>query len=265
MRRREAIVATATVTTGILAGCLDGVTSANEGDEEGQEQGRTVIVSDAGDVDGEPDLAILRVDVESMADNVQNARTELARGAEELTDALVAYGIDEENITTERYRISKRIDRRRMEEAGVRPDDPEAAEEYTYYRGTHSFSVEIANVDEVGDVIDVAATSGADEIGRVTYTLSEEKQAELREEAMRNALQDARAEAEVIADEIGAEVVEATIVDASDAQVSPVRMDAGDVALEPAATPSPDAEPPTDIGPGEVTVTAHVDVRYEIE
>lgn len=260
MRRREAIVATTTATVGLLAGCLGGTAT-----DDGDESGRTVIVSDTGEVDGDPDLAILRVDVESTAGDVQQVRTELARDAEELTEALVAFGIDEDNITTRRYRIYERIDRRRMEEEGVRPDDQEAIEEYTYYRGTHSFSVEIEAVEAVGEVIDVAAESGVDEIGRVTYTLSAEKREQLRDEAIREALQGARSEAEVIADEIGADVVEATIVDASEAQVSPVRMDAGDVAPEPAATPTPDAEPPTQIVPGDVTVTADVDVRYEIE
>lgn len=262
MRRREAITATGAAVAAALAGCLGDDTPGADGDEANE---RTVIVSESGEVDGDPDLAVLQFGVEATADTAREARDELARGAEELTEALYEYGIDEENVTTRRYRIRERIDRRAMEEDGVRPDDPEAEEEYVYYQGTHSFSVELEDIEAVGEVIDLAVEAGADEVGRVTYTLTDEKRAELREEALREALDDARTEAGVIADEVDADVVEATVVDASDGRVSPVRRDVSLDAAEPAGTPTPEAEPATAIEPGEVTVTAGVDVRYEIE
>jgi len=283
MRRRETLVATGTAVATALAGCLGtndetGTNSidANDGGEASQDganstvvdengASRTVIVSASGEVDGEPDLAVLHVGIESVADSAGVARDELASGAEDLTNALREYGIPDENISTRRFRIHERLDRQRMEEDGVRPDNREKAEEYITYHGTHSFTIEVENVDEVGEVIDVAVEAGADEIGHVTYTLSEEKRSDLREEALREALGSAREEADVIADEISAEVVEATIVDASEGRVSPVRrnVEFGDGAA--AETPASEPAPPTAVESGDVTVTADVDVRYEIE
>jgi uncharacterized protein YggE len=265
MKRREAIAVTGTVVTAALSGCFS---ASSEGDTNGSgsngglESGRTVVVSKTGEVDGEPDLAVLRLGIQSTADNAGDVRDELASGADELRSALREYGIDEENVTTQRYRIRKRYDRRRMEEAGVRPGTEEA-KKYVTYHGTHSFSVELEDIDAVGEVIDVAVGAGVNQIDRVTYTLSEEKRAELRREALRKALQKARSEAETIANEIGAAVVEATVVDASEGRVSPVRRH---VAQEAAATPTGDAGgQPTSIESGDVTVTADVNVRYRIE
>ena len=253
-----------TVVAATLAGCQSPSGQGQETDDE-EPESRTIIVSDQGEVDGEPDLAILETAIEANADTAQAARDDLSRRGEQLRTALREYGIPDDNVTTERFRIHERIDRRRMEEDGVRPDSREDREEYIYYVGTHSFRVEIEDIESVGEVIDVAVDGGADEIDRVTYTLSDDKRADLRDQALRKALQNSRSEAETIADEIDAEVVEATVVDASEGRVSPVhrevRMDAGGVA----ATPTPAGAPRTGIEPGDVTVTANVDVRYKIE
>lgn len=272
MKRREILVATGTVAATALAGCTGGdIPGGNQNgganaDDGGSVPGnaRTITVSSEGDAKGEPDLAILHVGVETTADNAQDVRAELARRAEDVRTALLAAGLEEDRVTTQRFTIRERLDRRQMEADGVRPDSPEALEEYTYYQGTHAFTVEVSDVDAVGDVIDTAVEAGANQIDRVTFTLSEEKRATLREQALREAIQNARSEAEVIAEEVGASIVEATVVDASDARVSPVHRDLA-LTQEAAATPSPDGGASTGVEPGDVTVTANVHVRYRME
>lgn len=276
MRRRELLAAGGTVAAITLAGCAstsadDDPNDPEETDnlsvEEGSEPGagRTVIVSNTGEVADDPDMAVLRAGVESRADTAPEARDEIATKAEELVDALVEYGIGEDDITTQRYYIRDRIDRRAMEEDGVRPGDPDVDEaDYTYYQGSHSFEIEIHDVDAVGEAIDVAIDAGADDVGRVTYTLSDDKREELREEALRQAIDGARSEADTIAEEVGAEIVEARVVDASEGRISPITRDVSMVAEEPQATPAPDDSPRTGIETGEVTVTAEVRVQYEM-
>ena len=276
MRRRELLAAGGTVAAMTLAGCAgtradDGPTDADEAgnpsveDVDDSGSTRTVIVTNTGEVSDDPDMAVLRAGVESRADTAPEARDEIATSAEELVDALVEYGIDEDDITTRRYYIRDRIDRERMEADGVRPGDPDVdEEEYTYYQGSHDFEIEIHDVDTVGEVIDVAIDAGADDVGRVTYTLSDDKREDLREDALRQAIDGARSEADTIAAEVSAEIVEATVVDASEGRISPVRHDAMMVAEAPQATPAPDDSPRTGIETGEVTVTAEVRIQYEM-
>lgn len=271
MKRREVLVASGTVAATALAGCTgnnDGDTGdvgANGGNSTtpGSGNARTITVSNTGEATGDPDLAIVRPTVETTADTAGDARADLARRAEDVRTALIEFGLEEDAVTTRRFRIHERVDRRKMEEDGVRPSSREEAEKYSYYEGTHSFTVEVGDVDQVGGVIDAAVEAGADEIDRVTFTLSDERRATLREKALTEALRNARSEAETIASEVGASIVEADVVDASDARVSPVRRDvatAGDAGAAPTESPAP----PTGVEPGDVTVTAEVYVEYEM-
>ena len=268
MNRRALIVASGGIAASALSGCLglgDGTAgaAAQEGSPTVEERSdRTIVVSNAGRVQGEPDLALLDVGVEASGDSAGAVRSELATRAEELRTALLEFGLDEDAVTTSNFYISDRVDRRRMEEEGVRPDSPEA-DVYVYYEGTHSFSVEVAAIDDVGAVIDAAVDGGADRVGRVTFTLSEERRTELREEALRKAIRGARAEAEAIADEVGTSIAETTVVDASDGRVSPVHRD---VSFEAAASATETAGDgaATGVQPGDVTVTADVRIQYRM-
>ncbi|MCU4800025.1 SIMPL domain-containing protein [Halobacteria archaeon HArc-gm2] len=267
MNRRELIVASGGIAATALSGCLgigegDGSAAAQQSSPTVEERSnRSIVVSNAGQVQGEPDLALLDVGVEASGESAGAVRNELATRAEELRTALLDYGLDEDAVTTSNFYISDRVDRRRMEEEGVRPDS-EKADEYVYYQGTHSFSVEVEAIDEVGAVIDAAVDGGADRVGRVTFTLSEERRTELREEALRKAIQGARSEAEAIADEVGTSIAETTVVDASQGQVTPFHRefayDAAATATETAGGAS------TGVEPGDVTVSASVRVRYRM-
>lgn len=268
MNRRELLVATGGIGATALSGCLGlgddtgGASAQTDSPTVEQRTNRQVIVSNTSEVTGEPNLAILDVGVEASGDSAGAVRDELATRSDELREALLEYGLDEDAITTSRFRIHERLDRRQMERDGVRPDSEEASE-YRYYQGTHSFTVEVDAIDEVGAIIDAAVDGGADEVGRVTFTLSDDKRAELREEALRQAIQGARSEAESIAEEVGARVVEATVVDASEGRVSPVHRE---VAFDAAAaTEAPSSEPRTGLDPGDVTVSADVRIQYRME
>lgn len=251
------IVGSGTVATAAFAGCL-GRAQEDSGDEPADGSSRSIIVSESGRAEAEPDLAILHVGVVETGDDAATVRDGLATRSTELKEALLDYGIPEDDVSTTRYDIRERVDRRRMEEEGTDPSSPEAVEEYTYYEGTYTFRVEVHDVDQAGEVVDVAVDTGADDVGRIEFTLSDERREELREEALEEAIENARTEANFVAEQVDASVVEVTLIDSSGGQVSPVHER---VALDAAATP----EPATEFQPDDVTVTASVRVEYEME
>jgi len=284
MERRALLATVGTVAATTLAGCAgdgDGATvlAATDDDDStaqmspsGATRRRTITVSGSGEVSGAPDLARVHLNVEVSAEQAERARSDLARQSESVREALLEFGLAEDAITTQRFRIRERIDRRRMREADVDPDSREDMEEFVTYEGTHSFVVEIDDIDEVGAVVDTAVDAGASEVDRVIFTLSDERRAQLRDEALREAVRNARSEAETIADEMGASIQEATVADASEGRIEPVERsgfvaeaDAEGGAGTPTAaateTPSPDRAR-TGVEAGEVTVTADIDVRY---
>lgn len=257
MRRRNVLLATGAVASTALAGCLGSADEETDpGDDSDSE--RTITVSESGEVSAEPDMAVLQVGVEATGDDPGAVRDELAERGDALYDALVEYGIDEDDITTSRFRIRERVDRERMRAEGVEPSSEEDLEPYTIYLGTHSYRVEVQTVENAGEVVDTAVDAGADTVDRIRFTLSEEKREALRQDALETALADADSEAEFVAGQVDATIVEAKHVDTSGGRVSPVReeFDMADGAAAP---------PETSFEPGDVTVSATVEVRYTME
>lgn len=258
MKRREVLIGSGTIAATALAGCLgSGETNDNTGQSSGSS--RTITVRKSGEAEAEPDLAVLRVGVKETGESANQVRENLAERSNKLKETLLDAGFTEEDITTGQFSIRKHVDRRQMEREGVDPSSQEKAEEYTNYEGTHSLTVEVQPVEEVGAVIDTVADAGADEIGRIRFTLSDETRETLREQALDKALEKARSEAEFVADEIGATIVEAHTIDTSGGDVHPVheRVEMGDAAS--------DASPRTEIHPDDVTVTATITVQYKME
>ena len=266
MNRRSFLATAAAVTPLAIAGCL-GDSSGSDAEPGANPSGRAITVSAEGESTGEPDLAVLSLGVEVQSDTAVEARSELADDTEALVAALEDEGVPEDDITTERFRIRERIDRRAAERDGIDPRG-DIPEEYRYYEGTHTYRVELQDIERVGEVIDAAVSAGANDVGRVTFTLSDAKQAELRKEALTEALDNARDEAETIAENVGANIVDVTLVDSSDGRITPVQREvyADDSPQpEPEPEPQPEPEPATTVAPGDVTVTVNIQVQYEIE
>lgn len=97
--------------------------------------------------------------VETTGDNPSTVRNELSERADQLYGGLLAGRIDTDSISTDRFSVRERVDRRRREQT----DDGPRSDE-TYYEGTHSFRIEVTAVDSVGDVVETAADSGADTV-----------------------------------------------------------------------------------------------------
>jgi len=279
MRRRDLLAAAgAAVATGI-AGCSNarGTGAAAPAETDTAEPtdstatqtpgapSRVVTVSGTGEVTGDPDRAIVRATIEARADSAGAVRNDLATRGSAVREALTGSGVPEDSITTDYFSIDERIDHRALRESDADPESEAARERFRYYQGTNALRVELDDVEAVGSVIDTAVDAGADEIGHVLFTLSEERRTELREQALREAIRGARAKAQAAAEEVDGEIVEATVVDASDGRIDPVQR-SGDTAAAATPTPAPEATPTqassTGVDPGEVTVRVSVDVRF---
>ena len=245
MKRRQLLGSAGAVATMALAGCLGSAGSGGSADE------RTITVSKSGEVTGEPDMAVVRASIEATGDDQTAVRDDLSRRAEQLTGALEAAGIDEEAITTDRFGIRQRTDRRPVEPT----DDSEGTDGGPAYVGTHTFRIEVDDADAAGEIVDTVVEAGADDIGRIAYTLSEDRQAELREEALQSALAAARTEAEFVAGEVDASVGDVVTVDTDQDRISPVYETAEDDA----------GDRSTELRPDDVTVRATATVSYRLD
>jgi len=248
MRTRIALAGTAVVAALLVtAGIAGALTTSNaSGPAQVQNQASmsdTVTVSGSGSVQASADRAVVRVAVLAAGDDIGAVRSDLSENATSMRQALRETGIDSDQIRTNYYDISSQARYR-----SPQGDEPK-------YRATHSFTVTVEDPDEVGAVIDTAVSNGASEVGGVEFTLSGDKRAQLRQDALEAAMENARTEASTV---VGAEDLRISGVD----RISTTNYDSRPYAVETAALASGDAGG-TSINSGPVTVSASVTVVYE--
>lgn len=241
--QRNSIAAIGTavlLTLAAVSVAVAGLGTAGAASHDAQPSERTITVSSTGEASAAPDEAVVHVSVSAEAETPAEVRDGLASGAESLRAALDELGVDYETTGYDIREHRRPPDRR---EAGPA------------YEGSHRFEVSLDDPDAVGDVIDAAANANA-EIDGVQLTLSEERRQQLRDEAIGNAIDDARDQAETVAAAADLSVNATLTIDASQSRYVPVRYD---VAAEATAG---DGAAPTTIDRGDVTVSYAVQVTY---
>lgn len=246
MRRRDLLVSGGTIAAAGMAGCIGSAANPNA-DGESDSQARTISVSGSGELLAEPDVARFSAAIEERGDDPATVRDALSTRISTLRDALLDAGLEEDAIRT--GHISIRSTRHHEPVDGSGDDRPPA------YYGTHDLTVEVGDVDAVGEIIDVAVDAGADRVSGVRFTLSDAARAKLREDALSEAIAAATDEAEHIAAEVDSDVIAVKHVDSTGGRVVAHRAEV-DVADDSAGT---------EVYPDDVRVTATVTVVYEIE
>jgi uncharacterized protein YggE len=260
MVHRSAIAALALASVLVLAGCSGLANSPDEQQRDpgtnvtvqvdGGNEGATVAVGGRSSVTAEPDAATVRLMVVGTGDDPEAVRDRLSRNASAVRQALLDYGLEEDQVRSDQFRIRENYRARREPDA----DRPE-------FLGTHELVVELDDVDAVGEVIDAAVESGPVRVEGVQFRLSDERREQLRDEALTQAVEDARSEAELVAAAEDLELRSAERIATDRVSVDKPR---GTVVREAAATPteSGDAAGSTRVESGEVTVSASVTVVY---
>ena len=228
----------------LLAGCIAPLQS-DTGDTPSDADARTVSASGTGEVTADADLAVVSVSVTATADTADAARQRVASDVRQMRQALRDAGVADDAVSTASYRISPEY---RHDKRGTEPT-------VTGYTAVHAFTVEVAPAD-AGSVVDTAVTNGADRVDGVQFTLTDETRADLRADAIARAVSAARADAEAVA---AAENL--SLGDLRSASTAPGYVPYADVRYESAAG---GADATTAFEPGPVTVTADVQVVYDV-
>ncbi|RQG88792.1 DUF541 domain-containing protein [Natrarchaeobius halalkaliphilus] len=253
MDRRQFLAASTVGVTAAMAGCMDRALGSDEGERSdrgttgaasGDAVDREITVSANGEVETEPDRATLSVGLEAEGSEAEEVTNELAERAEALRDALDELGIPDEHVEEGQYRVHPR----RGDGDG--------------FEGTHTFQIELDDVERVGEVIDALVEEGVDNVGRVNFSLHDETEAELRDRAIDSAFENADEEAMYIAQNRDVSLAGIVSVSTTNVDTVPVRYDARDVVAEDDVAASA-AETEIDADP--VTVTASVEVVYGFE
>lgn len=250
MKRRDLLGASGIVLATAVAGCATGAFGGGPSDESAdgvtgarRTNGSEGVIEVRADglVEAEPDGATLSVGVEARGDSAEAVTDALAERVDALRATFEDLDVPADRVETGRY--------------DVRP-----SREGSGYEGTHYLVVTLEAVDRVGEVIDAAAEAGADDVGGVRFGLQDETRASLRRQALDEALANADAEAEYVAENRGVALTGTRSVSTSNVDVVPVDARTGELEAADDA-----AAPPTELAAGPVTVSASVVVTYGFE
>ena len=244
MQRKKLLAVLGLAAMLVTAGCTGALGSTNALAPTTND-GSTIGVSADGTAEADPDRALVRIAVEATADDAETARERLAENVSRMRTALSELGIADDRIRTVQYDL-------REEHRKDRPEKPGSDEERTY-RAVHAFEITVTDLDSVGTVIDTAVKNGATRVDGVQFTLSEETRRELYNEALREAMTNARSQAD-------------TLAESGDLRISGVHsIQAGSVNYRPyyaETAMSAGGKADTSIESGPVSVTAQVQVTY---
>jgi uncharacterized protein YggE len=195
-----------------------------------------------------PDEATVRLGIVRQAPTAQSAQEQANVVAKEILNAIVKLGVMADQIQTARLILSP----------VYAPRNPESrdAPRIVAYNATNTVSVRLSNLSLVGAVIDAGLKAGANQVEGVQFGLRNDLPA--REAALKQAVQEARSKAQVMADALRVNLEE--VLEASEGGVSIVPFAETGIAQRVALA----ADTSTPVSPGQIQVQANVTIRFRI-
>ena len=194
-----------------------------------------------------PDLAVVRLGVVRQAPTAEDAQNGVNGIAGGIVAALGDAGVQENQVQSSRLNLSPVYSRQRP--AGNQPPSIVA------YRAANTVTVRVEDLGRVGEVIDAALEAGANQLEGVSFELQDDLAS--RQAALRNAVAEARAKAEAMADALGVRLVSILSVNEGPFAIERPMMEMARAASLQQGVPTP-------VSPGEVSVAASVTIRYQI-
>jgi len=211
---------------------------------------KVIHAQGSGNIIGTPDRAQVTLSVQTENADVKVAQEENAAKMTKVIDALVASGIPRDALKTTGYNIYTVYD---DSSKGIL--DPKVKS----YRVTNTLTITLHDVSKTGEVIDLAVANGANQADSIQFMLSDAQALLLRNEALKKAVANARADAEAVAGAMGVNITGTGTVEIYQGYTPVVysnyAQDAAGARMEKAATTTP-------IQSGDITVNAQVSVTY---
>ncbi len=194
-----------------------------------------------------PDQVEVTLNIKTESGSAKTAKDQNAQLSDNVRKALRNAGLDDKEIETASFSIYPKY--RWEEETGKQILDGYVAE--------NMLKITTKKMDKAGDFIDVAVNNGAT-INYVQFSLSREKQKETNEVALKLAAENAKTKANSIASAMGFELGKIASISESNVNYQPPRPYYG---VEYAMMKD-SAAAGTEVTPGDVEVTAYINVNY---
>ncbi len=148
-----------------------------------------IIVSGTGEVRVSADTAVISLGVSARNKDVLIAQQTVNESIASIRKTLIEKGVEEENINTELINIYAIYDYQNDRE------------QVTAYDASSTLGIKVTDIESVGAVIDAAFASGANTLNSISFSASDTEEA--KAEALKQAVDDAKKKAEILAQAAG--------------------------------------------------------------
>lgn len=149
----------------------------------------TFTVTGEGKASASPDVAVVNAGVTAQGATVKQVQQELNTKINAVNEAVKKLGVDARDIQTTNYNISPTYDYQ------------SSVQRITGYQANTNVTVKVRDLDRANEVIDAATASGANQVGGISFELSDKSKTE--DEARQKAVTDAKNKAEMAAKTAG--------------------------------------------------------------
>jgi len=201
-----------------------------------EETSNIISVSGTGFAYAAPDIAYVSITVLTESSTASEAQQKNADTMNNVIEALKRIGVSKDEMKTEHYSLQPIYDHNKQQRI-------------VGYECRNTLRVTWRKIDEVGIVLDTAVKAGANSVGGVTFGLSKQKLETLTAQAIKEAVNDAEAKAQVLASALKLTIVGKVSVSIGAPYVPQAQV------YELRATAPP-------IVPGELQVTITVQINY---
>jgi len=244
MRKKSTILIIVSFIAVTLLVFVTSVQAQTDPPETQNQEPRTLSVNGSGVINLEPDIAYIRIGVQTEGENAQEAVASNNQQSQLLLNALTQAGVAEDDIKTTNFSIYPREER-----------DNEGQTTGINYVVNNTVSVTVRDMDQIGLVLDSAVQAGANNISGIQFDVEDREAAQ--QQAMTAAVENARARAEVLAEAAGVVLGDVLSIQTYLGGGMPIPLERGVVMADAVAQEVP-------ISPGQMQVTVDVSVIYEI-
>ena len=211
--------------------------------------------SGEGKVTAVPDQATIDVGVTQQSATVADAQNQVNKTAAKIIQDVKKLGLSDKDIKTTNYSVSPNYSNE-IVPMGV-PVLPNRQQNITGYTVTQNMEIKVKPIDKANKVVDAATADSANLVGGINFTFSDSLQKSLEQQATQQAVNDAKDKAQNLAGAAGIGLGKIVNVVENSNQPSPLMMTAG------VAGKTVDQSAPTNVTPGENSLTVDVVIYYE--
>lgn len=220
----------------------------------------TINVRGEGEVFAKPDIGQFTFTVRAEGGDATAAQSESAAAMNEIIAYLTGTGagISEADIKTTNYRLSPNYTYPERGECPMGGYCPTPEPVIDGYEVSQNVTVKVRDVERAGEFISGVGARGATGVSGLQFTIDDEDA--LKAEAREQAIADAQAKAEVLADQLGVRIVR--MIGYYEDEAYPMYGYGGDMAMASSKEVSMAAAPR--MPAGENNITSNVNITYEI-